>query len=104
MSNEFRIPDQVITVKAPRFQGKIQHELIPAMKIKLYGAYQFRKNHNRLNRNFHPPVPIKYDQKELWYSSMYRLKIDGTWYRPGNAKYQFFTVAEVLKLILSFGG
>lgn len=100
MSNEPRLPDQIISVRAPRINGTIQHGLLPKMRVELFGAYQFRTAHNRKNRNFYPRVPIKKQEKEYWYRSMFRLRINGKWYGTAKAKYHFYSMGQVIEVLL----
>lgn len=99
MSNEPRIADRVYIVKAPRIDGEIQHENYPVYKVEIFGAYQFRNKHSRINRNFFPRVPIKKDSKKIWYSTMYRVRINDKWHSPSEVKYQFFDLFEISALL-----
>lgn len=102
MSNEPRISDQVISVRAPRVGCKIQHELLPKMRVEIFGAYQFRGKHNRVARNFSPKPPVRAVDRDKWYHTMYRLRIDEAWYSPSNVKYTFFTMQQVIELIANW--
>jgi len=96
--SESRIPDQTISVRLPRKQGKIQHSFIPKIRVELFGAYQFRTNHNRLKRNFYPRPPSRTEERRQWYQTMFRLRLDGRWY--GERKYTFLDRAAIAGLLL----
>lgn len=100
MSNEPRIPDQIISVRTPRVKRVIQHDLFPEMKVEMFGAYQFKDKHNRMDRNFRPTVPIGFEERKEWYNSMFRLRINGKWHVPGKTKYVFFSKEEVGRLLV----
>jgi len=95
-----RIADRVVHVKMPRNKGKIEHGFVPSKKYEMFGAYQFRIKHDRKNRNFSPTVPIRREEKEEWYLGMYRLKINGRWYKPDGLKYVFLSPAEIALILV----
>lgn len=96
--SEQRIADVKITVTLPRQQGKKEHCFVKTLTVRGYVAEQFRRKHNRLNRNFYPTVPIKREEKEEWYRTMYRVKIGDKWLKTGKSKYEFYTREEVFQI------
>ncbi len=100
MSNEHRIPDQTISIKMGRIRGTIQHGLLPKKRVEIFGAYQFKTAHNRLEANFYPKVPIDADEKKRWYENRFRLRVDGKWHMSHGKKYVFLTRKQVSEFLL----
>jgi len=95
-----KIYDCAFYFKCARNKGKILHDNRPNTHVELFGAYQFRRKHKRAARNFSPRLPYRPADQNVFYDTMYRLKINDVWYRPGKAKYVFITKREVIEVLL----
>ena len=98
--SEQRVYDFAFTKNIAREKGKILHDSCLSHRYECFGAYQFKLKHNRIDNNFTPTVPILSKAKAKWYRRMYRVRIDGKWYNPSGGQYEFFTEAQIGRMLL----
>lgn len=98
--SEDRIPENSFTFRLARNRGKIIHGKRPQVKVEMFGAHQFSRQHSRAKRNFSPRLPSRPTDQQKFYGTMYRLRINGVWYVPGQVDYTFFTKLEVIEFLL----
>ena len=89
--SEIRTADLIITKYVPDHGGKRRRT-----KYELFAARQFATNWKPSRRNFHPQPALSTEQRQEYWRSMYRVRINGKWY--GKTKYSFFSLADVATL------
>lgn len=100
--SEQRIPDMAFTRTIAREKSKIQNGSGKSTRFEVYAAWQFSQ---RLDgKNFSGDMPARKSARKEFYKTMFRLRINGRWYRPGGRKYVFLTLAEIAKMLLQYSG
>lgn len=93
---EERLACKVILVKDADGSGKKPGDFC-TRRVELFRAFQWRRCYRPDKRNMHPRPPIH--QADDYWQERFRVRLDGRWYNPGQSKYTFLTLDEVLKLV-----
>lgn len=96
--SEDRIPDQAYTRSNARENGKIKNELRSSVRFEIYGAYQFSGCLDGVN--FTKAVPPRREARKVFYKTMYRLRINRRWYKPGGCSYYFMDMEMFSSLLV----
>ncbi len=65
-----------------------------SLRIELFRAREWRSGYRPIKRNTIPRPPIRPNMANAYWNSLYRLRIDGRWHRPGKERYAFYTMQE----------
>lgn len=90
-----RIADLSFSRTIARRNGKILHGSRKATRFEAFGAYQFRNKFRTQGRKFSPRLPNRIEDRKKYSLELYRLKINVTWYRPGEKNYVFLSLPEI---------
>ena len=92
--SEKRIADFSFIKRLPKKSGK------KSTKIELLCASQFKDAWSvNIKNDFFPPLPYKYDDRLIyWDSCLFRVRVNGVWYRP-KVNYTFLDWPEVMELL-----
>jgi len=89
--SEDRIYDLSVTLTVAREQGKLKSKF-STTRFQIYNAGQFKQ---RLDgKNFNRKIPSLKSERESWYLTMFRVRIDGRWHNPSGCRYEFFTIDQ----------
>lgn len=86
----------------PNFRYNISTPLIEGikkLKIELFQIDQFKCMWNMDTRHdFSPRLPFRHDDRIMfWDSDLYRIRLNGRWYKSDNHRYIFMTKHEVFE-------
>ncbi len=87
--SDIRPPYRVSLHRIPEIQGK------KSLKIEQFHARYWRNHSGPLTRLFSPPLPMRPDDVNRYFTERFRLRIDGRWYRAGGKKFTMLTQGEV---------
>lgn len=95
--SDFRQPDEVITRRLPKNQGK-KHGKI-STKYELFSAKQWALRWSPADDRFFPKPPLHSEKRKQFWETMYRVRINGRW-MIREAHYTLLSRDEIMKLIL----
>ena len=93
--SETRKPDIIWRMYLPQSSGKKLCKI--CAKFELYLARQFALNWRPGSCLFSPYPPLNTDDRQQYWESRYRVRINGQWYSD-TAKYQLLTLSEIAVL------
>lgn len=93
--SEQRIPDKRWVVRNAGIGGKIALEKRKSTIFEAYSVGQFAHQCHASGRNFYPNIPAHRDARRKYAETMYRLRVNGRWYKPGGKSYFFMTLEEI---------
>ncbi len=91
-----RIYDLAFTRTIARDEGKLKSKK-ESKRFEIYNAGQFKLCLD--GRNFNRSIPVRRHEREEFYRTMFRLRIDGRWYRRGGRNYTFLSFGEILEML-----
>ena len=81
----------------PSDQGKKSSNL--RTKYELFPAKLWAKTWSPMGERFYPKLPLRSEDRKIFWESMFRLLINGKWYQE-KAKYCFMSREEAFRLII----